>query len=159
MTHLITARTSVIPSRVLLSSMYCPAPDTVSRLALIKSDNSADTPSRSLTSLFDLMTLYLNVYVLTSTVLVGMKAGKISLPTRDFSASNVRPIQREGEIYAGVFISVRRTEKQSLISEALPYYDLVYCIMYCFNPRTLDETQHWYKIGQRVSDNFWVLFQ
>ena len=63
--HFITARRLVVPSSNLLSFIYCPAPSTFSRLALIFSDNSPDTSSKSLMSLLLLINWYLKENLLT----------------------------------------------------------------------------------------------
>ena len=69
--HFITARRLVVPSSNLLSFIYCPAPSTFSRLALIFSDNSPDTSSKSLMSLLLLINWYLKENLLTFIDLIG----------------------------------------------------------------------------------------
>ena len=78
--------------------MYCPAPSTLSRLALIFRESSPDTSNRSLTSLLFLTTVYLKENLLTLIVLVGMPDGNRSLAAVDLSASNVRPMHKVGEV-------------------------------------------------------------
>ena len=98
--HFITARRLVVPSSNLFSFIYCPDPSTFSRLALIFSDNSPDTSSKSLTSLLLLTTWYLKENLLESMDLIGKSVidGKTSAHAFEVSKSNVRPRHRVGDV-------------------------------------------------------------
>ena len=98
MVHFITASRVVVPSSFLASFTYRPAPSTLRRLALIFKESSPETSNRSLTSLLFFTTEYLKENLLTLIGLVGMSAAKMSLPAVEFSASNVRPIHKVGEV-------------------------------------------------------------
>ena len=108
--HFITARRLVVPSSNLLSFIYCPAPSTFSRLALIFSDNSPDTSSKSLMSLLLLINWYLKENLLTLIDLIGkpLLDGKTSAHALEVSKSNVRPWHKVGDVYTGMFIYFKR---------------------------------------------------
>ena len=108
--HFITARRLVVPSSNLLSFIYCPAPSTFSRLALIFSDNSPDTSSKSLMSLLLLISWYLKENLLTLIDLIGksLLAGKTSAHALEVSKSNVRPWHKVRDVYAGISIFFKR---------------------------------------------------
>ena len=111
--HFITARRLVVPSSNLLSFIYCPAPSTFSRLALIFSDNSPDTSSKSLTSLLLLTTWYLKENLLEFIDLIGKSLidGKTSVHALEVSKSNVRPRHKVGDVYAGMSIFFEKKGK------------------------------------------------
>ena len=98
--HFITARRVVVPSSNLLSFIYCPAPSTSNRLALIFSENSLDTSSKSLMSLLLLTSWYLKENLLTFMDLIGkpLLDGKTSAHALEVSRSNERPRHRVGNV-------------------------------------------------------------
>ena len=108
--HFITARRLVVPSSNLLSFIYCPAPSTFSRLALIFSDNSPDTPSKPLMSLLLLINWYLKENWFSLIDLIGKELldGKTSARAPEVSKSNVRPWHKAGDVYAGMYIFFKR---------------------------------------------------
>ena len=108
--HFITARRLVVPSSNLLSFIYCPAPSTFSRLALIFSDNSPDTSSKSLMSLLLLINWYLKENWFSLIDLIGKELldGKTSAHAPEVSKSNVRPWYKAGDVYAGMYIFFKR---------------------------------------------------
>ena len=117
--HFITARRLVVPSSNLLSFIYCPAPSTFSRLALIFSDNSPDTSSKSLTSLLLLTTWYLKENLLEFIDLIGKSLidGKTSVHALEVSKSNVRPRHKVGDVYAGMSIFFEKKKERQKSEE------------------------------------------
>ena len=129
--HFITARRLVVPSSNLLSFIYCPAPSTFSRLALIFSDNSPDTSSKSLMSLLLLINWYLKENLLEFIDLIGKSLidGKTSVHALEVSKSNVRPRHKVGDVYAGMSIFF---EKKEGMAKVRGRRKLIYLFIYFF---------------------------
>ena len=75
--------------------------------ALILSGKSDGRCINSLTAAFEETALNLKVNLLTHSVLVGISAGKISMPGLAVWQSNVHPRRLNvGTVYAGIFIAI-----------------------------------------------------
>lgn len=110
--HFITAKTSVVPSSLLLLLMYFPAPSTLKMFALIFNEISPEMFSKSLTSSFDFTILYRKENMFTFSVLMGMSGWKISKPALLSFASYDRPMHKFDNAHAGTFMLESTNWKQ-----------------------------------------------